>query len=222
MIRTILFDVDDTLYPRHLGIMDRIRAMILQYIQTRLNLPRDEADELRRTYFEAYGTTMRGLQINHEIDPDEFLEYVHDIPLHEYLQPNPRLDALLTAIPQDKVAFTNASREHAERVLEVLGIRRHFARIVDVRDVGYDSKPQPVAYQRVCELLGALPEECLLVEDNVLNLVPAKELGMVTVLVQDGRAGTDHSADFVIPQIEDLGTVLAPVERQGGRHTEST
>jgi putative hydrolase of the HAD superfamily len=222
MIRTILFDVDDTLYPRQSGIMDQIRTMILRYIQTRLNLPRDEADELRRQYFEAYGTTMRGLQINHDIDPDEFLEFVHDIPLHEYLQPNPRLDALLTVIPQDKVAFTNASREHAERVLEVLGIRRHFTRIVDVRDVGYDSKPQPVAYQRVCELLGTLPEECLLVEDNVRNLIPAKELGMVTVLVRDGSVATGDGADFVIPQIEDLGTVLAPVKKQYGSNTEPT
>jgi putative hydrolase of the HAD superfamily len=222
MIRTILFDLDDTLYPRHLGIMDEIRTMILRYLQTRLNLPRDEADARRREYFEAYGTTMRGLQINHQIDTDEFLRYVHDIPLHEYLKPNPRLDAMLTSIPHDKVVFTNASREHAERVLDLLAIRHHFGRIVDVRDLEYESKPQPVAYQRVCELLGTKPEECLLVEDNARNLIAARELGMVTVLLQDGTGATGEGADFVISEIEELGTVLARIPLEcGGKNPES-
>jgi putative hydrolase of the HAD superfamily len=165
---------------------------------------------------------MRGLQINHQIDTDEFLRYVHDIPLDEYLKPNPRLDAMLTSIRHNKVVFTNASREHAERVLDLLGIRHHFHRIIDVRDVEYESKPQPVAYERVCELLGTLPEECLLVEDNARNLIAARELGMVTVLVQDGTGAAGESADFVISEIEELGTVLArmPLDH-GGQTPES-
>jgi len=76
-------------------------------------------------------------------------------------------------------------------VLDLLGIRHHFGRIVDVRDLEYESKPQPAAYERVCELLGVLPEECLMVEDNARNLMPARELGMITVLVQDGSGATD-------------------------------
>jgi putative hydrolase of the HAD superfamily len=129
---------------------------------------------------------------------------------------------MFTSIPYDKVVFTNASREHAERVLDLLAIRHHFARIVDVRDVGYESKPQPEAYQRVCELLGAKPEECLLVEDNARNLIAARELGMVTVLVQDGTGAADEGADFVISEIEELGTVLARVPLEyGGKTPES-
>jgi putative hydrolase of the HAD superfamily len=125
MIRTILFDLDDTLYPRQAGVMEQIRASMLRYLQTRFDLSLEQADLLRHQYFSTYGTTMRGLQINHHIDPDEFLRYVHDIPLHKFLQPNPRLNAVLAAIPQDKIIFTNASREHAGRVLSILGIGQH-------------------------------------------------------------------------------------------------
>jgi putative hydrolase of the HAD superfamily len=206
MIRIILFDLDDTLYPRQAGIMDQIRLLMLRYLRTHFGLSPPEADELRRQYFQTYGTTMRGLQANHQIDADEFLRYVHDIPLHNYLQPNPCLDAVLSSIPQEKVVFTNASREHAEKVLDVLGIRHHFVHIVDVRDLGYDSKPQPVAYRRVCKLLRARPEECLLVEDNLRNLRPAKDLGMTTVLV--GSDGADDSVDYAIHRIEEIGDVL--------------
>jgi putative hydrolase of the HAD superfamily len=211
MIRTILFDLDETLYPPRAGIMGQIRDQILEYICTRLRLPAEEADVLRRDYLHTYGTTMRGLQINHQIDPDEYLRYVHDIALQEYLQANRELDAVLAALPQQKVVFTNASREHAERVLGLLGVRRHFARIVDVRDMEYESKPQPAAYQRICDLLGVRPEECLIVEDNVRNLQPAKALGMTTVLVRDGHLGPGDGVDYAINRIEEIGSVLEQI-----------
>lgn len=213
MIHTILFDLDETLYPPHAGIMGCIRDRILEYICTRLELPAGEADAMRHRYLQAYGTTMRGLQVNHQIDPDEYLHYVHDIPLQEYLQANGELDAVLAALPQDKVVFTNASREHAERVLDLLGVRRHFVRIVDVRDMQYESKPQPAAYQRICDLLGVRPEECLLVEDNVRNLQPAKALGMTTVLVRDGHSGPADGVDYALNRIEEIGGLLEQIRR---------
>jgi putative hydrolase of the HAD superfamily len=209
VIRTILFDLDETLYPRGTGIMEEIGALILSYIRTHLNLSTAEADALRRHYFERYGTTMRGLQLNHHIDADEFLHYVHDIPLQEYLQPNPHLGAVLGAIRRQKVVFTNASREHANQVLTLLGIGHHFDRIVDVRDVDYVSKPQPGAYRRVCDLLNVRPGECVFVEDNVRNLRPAKEYGMTTVLVSgDGMA---EGVDYSIGRIEQVGALLRDV-----------
>jgi putative hydrolase of the HAD superfamily len=215
MIRVILFDLDDTLYPRQVGIMEQIRILMLRYLQTRFHLTPEQADELRRNYFQTYGTTMRGLQINHHIDPDEFLQFVHDIPLDQYLRPNPDLDRILATLPQDKVIFTNASREHAEAILTILGIRRHFSRIVDVRDLHYESKPHPTAYHRICELLGVQPVECLLVEDNMRNIHPAMALGMTTVLVGDGSDVAGGGADYVIECIEDIEKVISGLDSSG-------
>lgn len=203
----LLFDLDDTLYPRSAGVMDQIRTRMIRYMCEHMDLTPDAADALRRHYFLAYGTTMRGLQINHHIDPNEFLPFVHDIPLEEYLRPNPALDAALDALPQLKVIFTNASREHAEAVLAALGIRRHFDRIVDVRDVEYESKPQPGAYDRICRLLEARPEQCILVEDNARNLQPAKALGMITVLVRENGGAPPDGVDYVMDRVEDIGAI---------------
>lgn len=208
-IQTILFDLDNTLYPRSAGVLGQVRELILRYMRTRLNLAPDKAESLRRHYLHTYGTTMRGLQIHHQIDPDEFLDYVHDIPLSDYLDPNPALDRALASLPQRKVVFTNASREHAERVLEALGVRHHFERIVDVRDVGFESKPQTTAYHRICQLLELRPEECVLVEDNVRNLRPAKELGMTTVLVGEDREADGAVVDYTIARIEAIADVLS-------------
>ena len=212
MISTILFDLDDTLYPRQAGIMDQIRTLMLSFMKEQFNLSPSEADALRQRYLQTYGTTMRGLQVNHHIDPDEFLHYVHDIPLDQFLAPNPELDAVLASHPQEKVIFTNASREHAEAVLAALGIRHHFVQIVDVRDMDYESKPHAVAYRRVCEILDVQPNQCLLVEDNVRNLRPAKALGMATVLVGDGDQTSSKSVDYAIRRIEDIQQVLVELE----------
>lgn len=204
-IRVILFDLDETLYPRSSGIMSQLKAKILQYMIVRLQIDPGEAEELRVRYLRTYGTSMRGLQIHHAIDPDDFLEYVHDLPVEQLIEPAPELSAVLGRLPVDKVIFTNASREHAERVLRRLGVQNHFRRIVDVRDVCYRSKPDPDAYVHACNLLGVRPEECVIVEDSVRNLMPAKELGMVTILV-DGVAGA--SVDYVVPAVVDIEAIL--------------
>jgi putative hydrolase of the HAD superfamily len=204
-VTTILFDLDETLYPRSTGVMEQIKRKILSYMIERLGLEPDVAEELRLSYLQRYGTSMRGLQIHHAIDADDFLTYVHNLPIEELIQPAPELDEMLGRLPQDKVVFTNASREHAERVLRRLGVRGHFQRILDVRDLEFRSKPNREAYRRACGLLGVRPEQCMLVEDRAQNIGPAKELGMTTVLVD----GADHeSADHVIGAIEDLALIL--------------
>ncbi len=139
-IRYLLFDLDETLYPRDAGVMQAIGRLIRQYIVQEYGMTPDEADALARRYHQEYGTSMRGLLLNNNLDVDRFLAYVHDFPL-DLLQPNRELDALLASLPGEKVIFTNADRPHAERVLAQLGIRRHFSRIVDVVANGYIPKP---------------------------------------------------------------------------------
>jgi len=206
-LRYLLFDLDETLYPRNAGVMQGIRRQIRRYIVEVLGYTPEEAEAMARRYHQEYGTSMRGLLLNHGIDADHFLRYVHDFPL-DGLTPNPQLDHLLAHLPGEKVIFTNADRAHAERVLAQLGVRRHFSQIVDVVAVGYISKPNAEAYARCLSLLLAKPEECVLIEDTGRNLAPAKQLGMITVLV-DGAP--DDTADYRIETILELGPVIEAI-----------
>jgi len=207
--RILLFDLDETLYPADAGVMDYIRERMQDYVRRQFGLSPAEADALRRSYLRDFGTTLRGLQINHHVDAEEYLRYVHDIPLDRCLRANPELDTVLGRIRLQKIVFTNSSREHAERVLAALGIRRHFARIVDVRDMQYESKPQPGAYRRICDILGVRPQDCVIVEDSLRNLQPAKALGMTTVLVGSRVAGAGDGVDVAIRRIEEIEVALA-------------
>jgi len=205
MIRYILFDLDDTLYPADSGIMEIVRERISRFMIERLGMDEEEVVRTRQDYWRRYGTTLRGLQVNHQVDPEEYLAYVHDLPLEEHIRPNPALDRLLERLPAEKVIFTNASEEHARQVLRVLGIERHFSQVFDIRRLNWVCKPNEGAYRQVLAELDAQPKECLLVDDSPANLAVAKALGMSTVLVGNGPS---DAADWVITDLLDLAEVL--------------
>jgi putative hydrolase of the HAD superfamily len=151
---TLFFDLDDTIYPNTNGLWPAIRERMGEYMAERLGLPREQVQGLRRSYYETYGTTLRGLQAHHQVDADDFLAYVHDLPLERYLTPDPELRALLLSLPQPKWIFTNADEGHARRVLAVSNLSDCFDGIIDVRASRFACKPEPVAYQGALALAG--------------------------------------------------------------------
>ncbi|MGQ9457576.1 MAG: pyrimidine 5'-nucleotidase [Anaerolineae bacterium] len=213
-LRILLIDLDDTVYPTDCGLMKEVGRLILRYMVERMGIPPEEAVVLRRQYYLQYGTTLRGLQEHHQVDTEDSLAFVHQIPLERYLHPDPELDAALAVLPQEKVIFTNATAEHAWRVLDLVGIRHHFRRVVDLRALGYVNKPDPGAYRRALSLLRVPAEACALVEDSVRNLRPAKALGMATILV--GQDGADEEGvDVAIPKLAHLPIALRALDGGG-------
>ncbi len=184
MFKFLIFDLDETLYPRRTGLMQEIGVRINRYLTENLQLPQDQANELRKRYYNQHGTALRGLVVERpDVDPEDYLRFVHDIPLSNYISADPALAQMLRSIPLTKVIFTNATVEHARNVLNILGIADQFADIIDVRRVEYVSKPNAGAYERLLSLLQVGGDECILIEDAARNLLPGKALGMTTILV---------------------------------------
>jgi putative hydrolase of the HAD superfamily len=206
-IEVVLFDVDETLYPREAGLMQAIGRRIQVYMEERLGMPTELATRLRAEYVRQYGTSLRGLQIHHCVDAEDYLAFVHDVPVTDYIAPNPSLQAMLQALHARKVIFTNATAEHALGVTRVLGVDRFFERIVDVRTFGFVCKPNPEVYQKIVDLVQVRPEQCLLVDDNVRNLRPGRELGMLTVLVGDHEPDNDI-VNYHLPDVLGVGEIV--------------
>src|SRR5512142_707586 len=114
---TLFFDLDDTLYPPNNGVWGAIASRIESFMRDRVGIPPEEIPALRQTLFRTYGTTLRGLSITRHVDVHEYLAFVHDIPLKEYLVPDPRIRSIIQRYPQRKLIFTNADRNHAHHVL---------------------------------------------------------------------------------------------------------
>lgn len=206
-LRTLFFDLDDTLYDSSCGLWEAIRIRMGQYMEERLGLSPQEANRLRHEYFTTYGTTLRGLQNHHHIDVDEYLAYVHDLPLPQFIQPDPGLRHMLSSLSQRKYIFTNADREHATRVLKVLQLEDLFDGIIDVRAIDFICKPDPRAYRLAMKLSAeSNPGRCLLVDDSTRNLAPARLMGFTTVLV--GATQSDPAATFSISHLKQLPQAL--------------
>ncbi len=191
-----VFDLDNTLYPASAHLFPQIDKRIKAFIVDLLRIPPDEAFKLQKHYYWTYGTTLRGLMLNHHIEPDDFLDYVHDID-HSVLAPDLRLDAVLARLPGRKFIYTNGSERHAVNVIERLGITRHFAGIFDIKASSYIPKPEPAPYGELVARHGIAPARAIMFEDIHRNLKPAADLGMTTVWVQHpespARADEDTS-----------------------------
>ena len=135
-----IFDLDNTLYPAHVDLFSQINKQIADYIARALNIGEEDAIAQRRDYYQKYGTTLRGLMMEHKIDPDDYLRYVHDIDYSNVL-PDPALGKAIEALPGRKYIFTNGDRPHAERTAAALGISDHFEDIFDI--VAADLMPKP-------------------------------------------------------------------------------
>jgi putative hydrolase of the HAD superfamily len=200
---TLFFDLDDTLYPSNSGLWDAIRDRMNEFMYERVGLSRAEIPILRRFYFETYGTTLRGLQIHYNVDANEYLAYVHDLPLEQYIRPDPELRLMLISLNRSKWIFTNADDNHARRVLTVLGLNDCFTGIAEVRSLGFHSKPDVEAYRRAMSLAGETdPHQCVLFDDTPRNLAPGRDLGFFTVLV--GSREPNSVAHFSISRLNDL------------------
>ncbi len=204
----LCFDLDNTLYPLSNGLWEAIDQRIQDYVAKTLNLSLDEARRVQKQYWRQYGTTLAGLMAEHGVQPGPYLAYVHNFDVTPYMGPNPGLKALLRALPQHKLIFTNASSQHAHNVLRALEVADFFEYVIGVEEVDYIPKPDPRAYQKCLLLTGVKPTRSMFIDDLIENLKPAKELGMVTALVSPRRPVHDEAVDFHLTRIEDLADVF--------------
>ena len=213
---TIFFDLDDTLYPKSNGLWAAIRERIDLYMHQTLDIPAADIPEIRHQYYVSYGTTLKGLLAHFDINAEEYLNFVHDLPLENYLQPDPQLRDMLFSLPARRWVFTNSDYRHAQRVLEHLGITDCFEGVVDVWALDPYCKPQAEAYQRALSLAGAPPPEaCALLEDSPKNLKTARQMGFFTILI--GENGNPTQSDRVIPDIHLLAEAVPELWSLDGR-----
>jgi putative hydrolase of the HAD superfamily len=222
-VETWVFDLDNTLYPHHLNLWQQVDERIRSFVSEFLKLPKDEAFRVQKDYYKRYGTTMRGLMIEHELDPDVYLEYVHAID-HSPLVPNPALGDALERLPGRKLILTNGTRKHAAAVMGRLQIDRHFEDVFDIAAADLDPKPLPQVYERFLKRHCVDPKKAAMFEDLARNLEIPHALGMTTVLVVpegdrkvlregwelEGRdaAHVDHVTENIVGFIEGLAASL--------------
>ncbi len=197
-IETWVFDLDNTLYAADAGIFEQVDRRMSAFIAEALGVPRDEAYRLQKLYYREHGTTLSGLTEIHGIEPKDFLDYVHDIDV-SIIDPDHRLDAAIARLPGRKVIYTNGTVQHAENVLDRLGVRPHFESIFDIVAANYIPKPRHSAYRHIMTEGGIDPSRAVMFEDIARNLEAAHALGMTTVWVRPAAVTMPGDGDNIDP-----------------------
>ncbi len=188
-----VFDLDNTLYPRHCDLFSQIDKQMTDYMMNLTGLEFDAARKLQKDLYRDHGTTLRGLMTTRNIDPHEFLDHAHDIDYTE-LPKNPMLGELLHQLPGRKLIYTNGSVSHAQNTLNALGIEGVFHEIFDIVASDFDPKPLADPFNKFIDAHGVDASRAAMFEDLPRNLKPAKDAGMVTVLVSP-QPGTNFRGE---------------------------
>jgi putative hydrolase of the HAD superfamily len=185
-VETWVFDLDNTLYPHHLNLWQQVDVRIRDYIAKFLDIGEEDAFRLQKDYYRRYGTSMRGMMVEHGMKPDDFLDFVHQID-HTPIEPNPALGAALEQLKGRKLILTNGTRVHAEAVMRRLKVHEHFEDVFDIVAGELEPKPMPQTYHRFLKRHQVDPRKAAIFEDLARNLQVPHALGMTTVLVVPER-----------------------------------
>ncbi len=186
-----MFDLDNTLYPPAMRLFDQIEEKMTAYVSRALGVSRENADRLRTSFWEQYGTTLAGLMREHDVDPHDYLIAVHDISF-DALSPDPHLAELIAELPGRKIVYTNGSAPYAAQVLAARGLEAAFDAIYGVEHADFAPKPERAAFERVFARDGLVPTEAAMFEDEPRNLAAPHQMGLRTVHVAPEPAPADH------------------------------
>jgi putative hydrolase of the HAD superfamily len=185
-VDTWVFDLDNTLYPHHLNLWQQVDERIRNYIAKFLDTTHDDAFRKQKDFYRRYGTTMRGMMVEHGMNPDDFLDFVHQID-HSPIEPNPALGAALESLPGRKLILTNGTRAHADAVTKRLAVAHYFEDVFDIIAGELEPKPFPRTYERFLARHEVDASRAAMFEDLARNLQVPHALGMTTVLVVPQR-----------------------------------
>ena len=97
-----IFDLDNTMYDINLGLFKKISNRITDFIMSKYSLDIDQAKKIQKEYYLKYGLTLRGLIVEKKLEPEEFLDYVHDVE-HPELKKNDQLISKIRILEGKKI-----------------------------------------------------------------------------------------------------------------------
>jgi mannitol-1-/sugar-/sorbitol-6-phosphatase len=194
-IRGILFDMDGVLISSIASVRRCWRRWAKIY-----GVPNAEEYEV------PHG--MRAIEIvkvlRPDIDPQEGLRAIEDMELEDVadLRVLPGVKVLLESLPPERWAIVTSST-HRLLLTRLKAAGLPVPERIISGDMVERGKPDPEPYRRGAELLGFLPEECVVVEDAPSGVGAGKAAGCRVLGVLGTHSAEElHGADWVVGSLE--------------------
>ena len=173
------FDLSrDAYYQEYLGFDDR---ECFRFTFERMGLPRDD------------GALQQAVARKHSVYEQAIRTSMRLVPGAVEFVENAALEGFQLAI------VSGALRREIELILDLIGLRPHFAEIVAAEDVNA-CKPDPAGYNRARELLDLPARRCVVIEDSLPGLQAARAAGLRCAMLTTSHPETACSdADLIWP-----------------------
>ena len=220
-IRAIIFDLDDTLYPETDYVKSGFSAVGAEMER---RFPIKDAYKKLIEYFSAdrrdvYGRVLRDCGVT--FDERDIADFVNIYRTHRpaiTLSPEVKETLSILKARGYKLGILTDGRPHQQRAkLEALGLYGLVDAVVVTDELGGEAyrKPNPAAFEAICERLAVLPEEAVYVGDNPEKDFAIKQyLRIMTVrvlsngLYSDGSYSCGIGPDMTIKDVSALTEIL--------------
>ncbi|MET9275262.1 pyrimidine 5'-nucleotidase [Kribbella sp. NPDC003557] len=192
-IDTWVLDLDNTLYPPHVGLADQMNVRIRTYLAGLFGTDEAGARRLQTQLVAEHGTTLRGLMNTRSIDAHDYLAWEHTID-YSVLGPDPVLAEVLGGLRGRRYVYTNGSAYHAEQVLGRLGLAGCIDGVFDILAADLIPKPYAESLDAFLASFAIDPARAAMFDDLEVNLTEPHERGMTTVWVTGGTPSGQLSA----------------------------
>ena len=187
IIKHLIFDLDNTLYPSTAKLDDGITERMIAFVASWLKTDIQTATILRAEGVPRYGTTLEWLMREAGLkDIELYFRAVHPAGEEAELEANPEERELLSSLLQSNLTLsvlTNAPTEHAVRILKKLEIFDLFSNITDIRTCSLRGKPYKSAYETALNAIGGSINDTLFFDDHIKYTDAFAALGGTAVLV---------------------------------------
>lgn len=198
-----LFDLDNTLHNASHAIFPALNAKMNVFMTRMLQeqgrpAHQEEVNRLRQLYWRIYGATLLGLMHHHDVCATSFLRETHAFDdLTSMIHTERGLIRLLKQLPGKKILLTNAPLEYAQKVVQHLGLNRFFSKNISIESMYIHKqlrpKPSRLLMRKILAKERIRPRRCVLIEDTMVNLKSAKQVGIRTVWMTRYLASNPHA-----------------------------
>lgn len=207
----LFLDFDGTFYEYPNKYVEEYSVFLAKIVlQFGVPLSLDEAIDLANQSFARHGSSFFIFHERYGLKHD----VVHN-KLFNSIDKNALDGARVTSadfsnVIQQMAIISHSSHEWINDRLNCFGMKKFFPenRIFGLEDVGFNLKFQGAeAYKIVLQQTGAITEKTLMVEDTLMNLQTAKQIGLKTAYITQGKnvdAPVPDYVDYVFPYLENV------------------
>jgi putative hydrolase of the HAD superfamily len=194
MIKVIIFDLSDVLITGLTGIEERL--------QVYLSSPKDEILSQFRSdtmldFLLGYCSEeeyLQKLKLEHcwELGVEEIKMIIRE----HFKQVIPGTEEIVTSLSNSYSLFLLS--DHGREWIEYIEREHTFLKLFKLRFYSFEMhmrKNNPDTYRKILNQIEAIPEECLFIDDRLMFLDAAKEVGLNTIQFEDSnqlRAGLER------------------------------